>query len=122
MVSRKSESVTGQLEAPWQPPPGELRSARQQVAEPQSADPHAGGLPPGPHGEGCPHSQGPQARPSVPDPQTGPGGVLGAASTWWPRGAGLGYVTFLHVRKPLLQLVIHLRTKGKIIHKYNTAK
>lgn len=41
MVSRKSESVTGQPEAPWQPPPGELRSAHQQVAEPQSADPHA---------------------------------------------------------------------------------
>lgn len=33
-----------------------------------------------------------------------------------------GYITFLHVCKPLLQLVIHLRTKGKVIHKYNTAK
>lgn len=83
MVSRKSESVTGQPEAPWQPPPGELRSARQQVAEPQSADPHARGLPPGPHGEGCPHSRGPQARPSVPDPQTGPGG-----GSWAPRARG----------------------------------
>lgn len=38
------------------------------------------------------------------------------------QGEGGEYVTFLHVCKPLLQLVIHLRTKGKVIHKYNTAK
>lgn len=33
-----------------------------------------------------------------------------------------GCITFLHVCESLLQLVIHLRTKGKVIHKYNTAK
>lgn len=30
--------------------------------------------------------------------------------------------TFLHVCKALFQLVIHFRTKGKVIHKYNTAR
>ena len=30
--------------------------------------------------------------------------------------------TFLHVRKALLQLMVHLRTEGKVIHKNNTVK
>lgn len=30
--------------------------------------------------------------------------------------------TFLHVGKSFLQLVVHLRTKGKVIHKNNTVK
>lgn len=30
--------------------------------------------------------------------------------------------TFLHVSKALLQLVIYLWTKGKVIHKNNTAR
>ena len=29
--------------------------------------------------------------------------------------------TFLHVGKTLLQLVVDLRTEGKVIHEYNTA-
>lgn len=39
---------------------------------------------------------------------------------WWYKACGC--VTFLHVCESFLQLVIHLRTKGKVIHKYNTAK
>lgn len=33
-----------------------------------------------------------------------------------------GVQTFLHVGKPFLQLVIHLWTKGKVIHENNTAR
>lgn len=35
---------------------------------------------------------------------------------------GRGHLTFLHVGEALLQLVVHLGTKGKVIHKDDTAR